>query len=109
MTYEEFDVKHRQLLHALQTGIMYMLEKQVPNYAPIADFKRDDLLVALKHMRVGIDSAKCEHGVMAQILIDKGIITAEEYRERMMAGYEKEVKMYERTLSELLGKNITLA
>ncbi len=90
-----FDEKYNALLHAMQTGIAYTLEKDFSSGTP-------------KHLRVGVNSAMVEAGVICKILIDKGIITLEEYQERVLEGLQKEVDMYEREISEHYGHPIKL-
>lgn len=62
-----------------------------------------------KHLRVGVNSAMAEHGGLADLLIEKGIITEAEYREAVAAAMEREKERYEDILSERYGRKITLA
>ena len=48
-----------------------------------------------KHNRVGIDSLKAEQAGLAQLLMDKGLFTWEEYEQAMVDAVEKEAKDYE--------------
>lgn len=49
----------------------------------------------LKHLRVGVDSAKAEQGALATLLIEKGVITGDEYVKAMADAMEREKAMYE--------------
>jgi hypothetical protein len=61
-----------------------------------------------KHLRVGVNSAMVEHSALARLRIAKGVITDAEYRESLADGMREEVELYERGLSEELGKRVTL-
>jgi hypothetical protein len=47
-----------------------------------------------KHLRVGIDTAKADHGALAELLIRKGVITEEEYLRSIAEGQEREARRY---------------
>jgi hypothetical protein len=50
-----------------------------------------------------------EHGALVKLLVDKGIITIEEYRTALVEGAEAEAKRYEVWLtSRYGGKPVTL-
>jgi hypothetical protein len=53
-----------------------------------------------KHLRVGVNSAMVETGVIAKVLIDKGIITEAEYRKAMADAMEREVESYRQWFSD---------
>lgn len=61
-----------------------------------------------KHLRVGVNSAMVEHSALARLLIAKGIIGEADYLEAMADGMRDEVALYERELTERLGKRVTL-
>lgn len=83
------------LAHAMQTGIKYVLEL-------------DGSLAEPKHVRVGISLTKVEHGALVQLLIDKGIISLDEYDSALLGHMQAEVDSYEKYLSDKLGKKIIL-
>jgi hypothetical protein len=61
-----------------------------------------------KHLRVGINVAMCDHSALAGLLIEKGLITEEEYFLALNCQLGKEVKEYERKITEVTGKPCTL-
>ena len=61
-----------------------------------------------KHLRVGVNSAMVEHSALARLLIAKGVITDAEYSEALAEGMREEVALYERRLTEKVGKRVTL-
>jgi len=61
-----------------------------------------------KHLRVGINSAMVETSAIAQLLMVKGICTADEYVEALIAAMEAEALRYQQMLSERYGVAITL-
>jgi len=50
--------------------------------------------------------AMCEHGALASLLIEKGIITEDEYVDRMIYVLEKELQSYKDKAKELTGVDI---
>lgn len=82
-------------LHAVQTGIAMEIEIGKAATSP-------------KHLRVGINSAMCDHAALVRLLIEKGVITAEEYITEIEAELDREIARYEERLSEHFGKTITL-
>ena len=96
MNTEEFQQKNLELGHAIQTGVKMEMELGSKDTEP-------------KHLRVGVNMALLETGGIAKLLIDKGIITEEEYYDQMVKMMEIEVKNYEERLSSHYGTKITLA
>jgi hypothetical protein len=56
-----------------------------------------------KHLRVGVNSAMCDSSALARLLIEKGIITHDEYEAAITAEMGREVARYEAWLTEHLG------
>lgn len=81
--------------HAMQAGVAMKMEFNSADTTP-------------KHLRVGINAAMVEHSALAKLLIDKGIITIEEYEESLAVAMEKEVAMYEKELSTQLNTKVVL-
>jgi hypothetical protein len=52
-----------------------------------------------KQLRVGVNSAMVETSTIVGILIDKGIITMEEWTEKLTLGMNQEAERYEKELS----------
>lgn len=73
---------YRDLLHAIQTGITFEMEKGSKDTTP-------------KHLRVGVNSALCDQAALVRLLIKKGVFTKEEYEEEILLELEREVKRYE--------------
>lgn len=80
----------------MQTGVAYKMEKDPSDTTP-------------KHLRVGVNSAMVECSALVKIMIDKGILTEEEFIDAMIDQLEKEVAMYTKEIRRLYGAdNITL-
>lgn len=62
-----------------------------------------------KDLRVGINAALVETGVLARLLIEKGVITEEEHAVALRDGMVAEKERYERSLSQATGQKVTLA
>lgn len=97
-----FRQEEAQLLHAIQSGV-----------AQEADLDhregRKEGSSSPKHLRVGINSVFCSHAALAKLLIDKGIITDEEYQQSILGFLRLEKEAYETRLSARLGAEIKLA
>lgn len=93
MTMSDDIGRHRRASHAMQSGVAYSKDKtdQEP-----------------KHLRVGINVALSDQAGLARLLIDKGIITDEEYAKALADEMEREVERYEANLSEQYGAEIKL-
>lgn len=102
MTRQELDLyqqRYAAAAHAMQSGVKCGMN--LPGRSHATD---------PKDLRVGINSAMVEHGALAGgLLINKGIITPEEYYKALAEGMEAERDKYEHDLSERLGKPIKLA
>jgi protein tyrosine/serine phosphatase len=92
---EEATERYLRAIHAMQTGVAYMQEY---------DQSEKDI----KHIRVGVNSALVSGAALAQLLIEKGVITREEYHTAQADAMEEEVARYEKMLEEKLGVKITL-
>jgi hypothetical protein len=91
---------YTSLLHAMQTGVAYVMEKEPSETSP-------------KQLRVGVNSAMVENGALVSLLIEKGLITLEEWEAALTAMMTREVQMYEARVNQLYGSangtRITLA
>lgn len=76
--------------HAMQTGVAAVMEKE--------PFSKDRGECSPKHLRVGVNSAMCDHAALVRLLIAKGIFTEEEYAVEVTAEMEREVERYRRRI-----------
>lgn len=93
------DAKYRALVHAMQSGVAMEIEKE-----GLAGAAADP-----KHLRVGVNVAIVESSALWKLLLDKGIVTEDEMRDRLHEAHADEVARYEQHLSRLLGCEIKLA
>jgi hypothetical protein len=100
MTEDEFHEQYVKFGHAIQTGIKFVIEMERKG-----GVGTDNIL---KHHRVGIDTAKCEHGALSRLLVRKGIISESDYFDAVIEGMKMEVKLYEDKLANEFGVHITL-
>jgi hypothetical protein len=84
--------------HAMQSGV-----------AAAMNVNDQSLETSPKHLRVGVNSAMCDHAALVRLLIAKGLFTEAEYNKEIADEMEREKARYERELSEHYGKPITLA
>ena len=89
-TIEELQQSMLHHQHRMQAGIGVMLSQDGEAETP-------------KHVRVGINTALVETGVLGRLLIDKGIITELEYFALIRDGYKAEADGYEEKLGVKLG------
>jgi hypothetical protein len=95
MTDAEFLDEYKRLAHAIQTGIAYEMEFDAAVTAP-------------KHLRTGLNASMSDFGSLGRLLIEKGVITKEEYFAAMLDGLHREVEMYEERLRTRFGATVRL-
>jgi predicted unusual protein kinase regulating ubiquinone biosynthesis (AarF/ABC1/UbiB family) len=89
--------RYFRALHAMQTGVAFSMDREPSQTQP-------------KHLRVGVNSAMVDSAAIAQLLIDKGIITRAEHVEMLASKMEAEAESYAKKLSDLNGgANIKLS
>lgn len=85
--------------HGVQTAIKFRMETE--------QVEENKSFVGRKHMRTGIDMSKADMLGLATLLIDKGIITPEEYMEAMRLAANNELAMHEDEANANGGPKIT--
>lgn len=92
-------VRYIAALHAMQTGVMYQMQ---PGGNP-----KD---TEPKHLRTGVNSALVNSSALAALLIEKGLITEDEYYEALAVAMEREATEYTELVRAQLGvPNVTLS
>lgn len=86
---------YREALHAMQSGVAMEMNQDPGPTEP-------------KHLRVGINSCLSDQSALANLLIQKGLITEEEYAEAITRAMNAEVERYEQRLFKRLGAKVTL-
>lgn len=82
--------------HKMQTGVAFEHGKGSKDQTP-------------KHLRVGINTAMCDHAALIRLLISKGILSEEEYLKEIADEMEREAQRYEdRINKEYPNTKITL-
>lgn len=92
MTLKEKQNLYARLLHAMQTGVAFSMD-------------RDDSDCKPKHLRVGINSALIDSSALARLLIKNNIITEDAYWDSLIEVAKEEVESYKRKVNELYGTN----
>lgn len=95
MTTDEKIAKYVELCHAMQSGVAIELQHGSKDTEP-------------KHLRVGINTALVDAGSLCKLLVDKGVITHDEYIDAIYEGMKAEVERYEERLTKKLGVQIRL-
>lgn len=92
---EELARKYQALVHAMQTGVMYLMHHGDEGHTP-------------KHLRVGVNVALVEQSALTKLLVEKGIITEDELYDAIIKGHEEEVKRYEEAVEKAVGVKVVL-
>lgn len=87
MTVEENQQRYLAALSGMQSGVAMKM-----NYSPSE--------TTPKHLRVGVNSAFVNTFALHRLLVDKGIITEEEYTEAVAVAMEQERDRYQKWLQE---------
>ena len=95
MKLEDLQRRYAAAMHAVQSGVALTHSVNPTDGTP-------------KHLRTGINSAMVSDAALARLLIDKGIMTEEEYLTALVAEAEAEVQRYEERLSAQFGRTIRL-
>lgn len=93
---EQARLRWERATHAMQTGVATEMELGMPS------------ATEPKHLRVGVNTALCDHGGLVRLLIVKGVITEEEYLEAIADEMEKEAARYTDHIEKALGRKVTL-
>ena len=90
--------RYEKACHAMQSGVAMEMNDNPGPTTP-------------KHLRVGINVALCDQAALARLLVQKGIITLEEYEAAITDEMEHEVERYEARIAARVGGTtpITLA
>lgn len=91
--------KYTKLLHAMQTGVGFLMERTASHVSGEC---------SPKHLRVGVNAALIDSGALASLLLKKGIFTEDEYFESLAEYAQGDVDSYTKKLEELTGLKVTL-
>lgn len=87
--------RYEAAAHAMQSGVAMEMNYRSQPTEP-------------KHLRVGINAAMSDMGGLVTLLIEKGVITSEEYIRAVADSMEREKLRYELALSAMTGTKVTL-
>lgn len=87
--------------HAVQSGVKTDMETDANVLSQGA--------TTPKHLRVGLNNVMADHGSLAYLLIQKGVITEDEYLNAIADGIEREQARYEELLTQRFGYPVHLA
>ena len=74
--------RYLNAMHAMQSGVAFLIEQRDSESSP-------------KHLRVGVNSALISQAAFAQLMMDKGVFTLEEYMASQADAAEREAKSHE--------------
>lgn len=78
----DLGLSYEEALHAVQSGVAYSHAKGSDDGSP-------------KQLRVGVNSALVDSSALAHLLIQKGLITEEEYAEELRLAMNYEAHRYQ--------------
>lgn len=93
---ETSQARYRAAAHAMQSGVAGKMAFDPAETTP-------------KHLRVGVNSAMVEHSALVTLLLEKGVITEQEYFSALADAMEREKALYEETISAHYGTSVKLA
>lgn len=82
--------RYEAAMHAMQTGVATKMGFDQSETSP-------------KHLRVGMNSALQNCDAIAHLLMEKGVITEEEYMIAVVEAAEREAEMYRQEISQHYG------
>lgn len=85
--------EYMALMHAMQSGVKAVAEIQ----------QGDTASHSPKHLRTGVNASMILGSAVVKTLVEKGLITWEEFRDNEIELLKNEVTMYEQQLSEYHG------
>jgi hypothetical protein len=88
MSRESDQQRYLDACHGMQTGVKYEMESAALRGAR-------DTSTEPKHLRVGVNSAMVSHAALVKLLVEKGILTEDEYITSQADTMEAEVALYE--------------
>lgn len=77
--------RYLSAVHAMQTGVALDQSRGSNDGTP-------------KHLRVGINSALCDHAALVRLLIERGLFTQDQYTKAIADEMEQEKQRYEERL-----------
>lgn len=83
-------VDYQSAQHAMQAGVALMVSYEPGETQP-------------KHLRVGINTALCDNAALARLLIEKGIITEDDFVKAITQEMNREVQRYKERIQRHLG------
>jgi hypothetical protein len=92
---EEFIRRYQAAAHAVQTGVAYELERDESSGTP-------------KHLRTGVNLALVQNAAIAELLMQKGVFSEEEYWEMIATKTEEERDRYQQLLSDRFEVSVKL-
>jgi hypothetical protein len=85
--------EYMALMHAMQSGVKAVTEIQ----------QGDTAAHSPKHLRTGVNASMILGSAVVKTLVEKGLITWEEFRDNEIELLKNEVKGYEQQLSDYYG------
>jgi hypothetical protein len=83
MPMRDYGLTYEEAAHGVQSAIKYEMDRE-----------KHEIRSTLKHLRVGVDMRAADARALAELLIAKGVFTADEYIEYMRLAANEELARY---------------
>lgn len=102
---EQFMREYEAACHAQQSAVAQVMQHEVGRVIgrEMSPAVSGAIVRALKHLRVGVNNAMADQGALARLLIEKGLITHEEYQAAVLVSAKAEAESNARAAREKLG------
>lgn len=87
---QDLDARYMAAAHAMQSGVAMWMNYDAAETRP-------------KDLRVGVNSALVSDGALVKLLVDKGVITHEEFMVSLIEMMEREVENYRQRINQRIG------
>lgn len=93
----ELEERYVAAMHAMQTGVKMLLGRDAPGWTE-GIVPETHEASPKHHLRVGVNSALLDSGALLKVLIDKGVITEEEFLGTLCDLAERDAESYRQKL-----------
>lgn len=87
---QSLEERYLSAVHRMQSAEGFRLAAEIRRKLAGGTGIEDTLAWVAKHLRVGVNSGLSSHAALVDLLVEKGVFTAEEYEEQMVVWAERE-------------------
>jgi hypothetical protein len=98
MKFRDLGLSYFEAGHGVQSAVRFEMSRQ--GYPDDDALQGGKVSQMLKHLRVGLDMRAADTSALAQLMIDKGVFTEDEYIEHMRLAANEELARYEQHIRD---------